>query len=113
MDCSWNKSSVLRVLSSSCPLVLCFLYASPGLFLILVLTVIGLSLREYFHLLQHVSIPVCPYVPAGSLCTGHDGVSERWRCALAIAHVVSQYGGADLSVMLTASQAAHFLPLLV
>jgi len=45
------------------PLVLCFLYASPGLFLVLVLTVIGLSLREYFQILQHVPIPVCTQAP--------------------------------------------------
>ena len=44
------------------PLVFFLLHASPVLFLILVLIVIGLSLREYFHILQHVHLSVCPYV---------------------------------------------------
>ena len=38
------------------PLVLFLLYASPGLFLILVLALIGLSLREYIRVLQHVQL---------------------------------------------------------
>ena len=96
------------------PLVLCLLYASPGLFFLLVLTVIGLSLREYFHLLQHVSIPVCTHV--------------TWLAAFALAMTAYLSAGdvhwlaltlflsmvvLTLSVMLTASQAAHFLPMLV
>src|ERR1041384_7098096 len=44
------------------PLVFFLLHASPVLFLILVLMVIGLSLREYFHIFQHVHVSVCTYV---------------------------------------------------
>ena len=96
------------------PLVLCFLYASPGLFLVLVLIVIGLSLREYFHLLQHVPIPVCPYVPwlaafALAMTAYLSDGDARWlSLTLFLSMVVL-----TLSVMLTASQTAHFLPMLV
>jgi phosphatidate cytidylyltransferase len=94
------------------PLVFFLLHASPGLFLLLVLMVIGLSLREYFHLLQHVHLSTCTYV--------------TWLAALALP-VVAHLGGArwvsltlflsmvalTISVMLTASPAAHFFPMLV
>src|SRR3989454_1988838 len=94
------------------PLVFFFLHASPVLFLILVLMVIGLSLREYLHLLQHVHLSVCTYV--------------TWLAALALP-IMAHLGEAPwlsltlflslvaltMSVMFSASQAAHFLPMLV
>ena len=43
------------------PLVLFLWYASPVLFLVLVLVLIGLSLHEYFHLLQHVDLSLCTH----------------------------------------------------
>ena len=95
------------------PLVLFLLYASPGLFLILVLIVIGLSLREYFHLLQHVHLSVCTYVTwlaAFALAmTAHLGGDARWLSITLFLSMVAL----TISVMLTASQAAHFFPMLV
>ena len=50
------------------PLVFFLLHASSVLFLILVLIVIGLSLREYFHIIQHVHLSVCTYVTWLAAC---------------------------------------------
>ena len=94
------------------PLVFFLLHASSVLFLILVLIVIGLSLREYVHILQHVHLSVCTYV--------------TWLAALALP-IMAHLGDArwlsitlflsimvlTISVMLTASHAAHFFPMLV
>jgi len=44
------------------PLVWFLWYASPGLFLILVLALIGLSLHEYLHILQHIRLSLCTSV---------------------------------------------------
>jgi phosphatidate cytidylyltransferase len=94
------------------PLVFFLLHASSGLFLILVLMVIGLSLREYFHILQHVRLSVC--------------TSVTWFAALALP-IMAHFGDArwlsltlflslvalTLSIMLSATHAAHFFPMLV
>ena len=93
------------------PLVLLLLNAAPEVFLVLVLIVIGLSLREYVHLLRYVQLPVCTYV--------------TWLAALALP-ITAHFGGVHwlsltlflsmvaltLSVMLTTSQKAHFVPML-
>jgi phosphatidate cytidylyltransferase len=94
------------------PLVFLILDASPTVFLVLVLMVVGLSLREYLSLLHHANLPVCPHV--------------TWLAALALpitAHLGGTHGlsltlflsvvALTLSVMVTASQAAHFFPMLV
>lgn len=94
------------------PLVFFLLHASPVLFLILVLIVIGLSLREYFHILQHVHLSVCTYVTwlaAFALpIMAHLG-DVRWLSITLFLSMVAL----TISVMLIASQAAHFLPMLV
>jgi len=94
------------------PLVVFFLYASPGLFLILVLTVIGLSLREYLYLLQQVHLPVCTHVTwVAALAlpiTAHLG-GTHWLSLTLFLSIVAL----TLGVILTASQAAHLLPMLV
>jgi phosphatidate cytidylyltransferase len=76
--------------------------------------VIGLSLREYFHLCQHVSIPICTYgtwLAAFALAmTAYLSDGEaRWLSFTLFLTIV----GLTFSVMWTASQAAHFLPMLV
>ena len=96
------------------PLVFFLLYASPGFFLILVLVVIGLSVREYLHLLQHVYVSVCTYVTwLAALAlpmTAHlSGGSTHWLSITLFLSLVAL----TLSVMLTASQVPHFLPMLV
>src|SRR5215470_9847195 len=92
------------------PLVVFFLYASPGLFLILVLTVIGLSLREYLYLLQQVHLPVCTHVTwVAALAlpiTAHLG-GTHWLSLTLFLSIVAL----TLGVILTASQAAHLLPM--
>src|SRR5437660_3989034 len=94
------------------PLVFFLLHASPGLFLILVLMVIGLSLREYFHLLHHVHLSVCAsvtWLPALALpIMAHLG-DMRWLSITLFLSMVTL----TISVMLTASQVAHFFPMLV
>jgi len=94
------------------PLVLFILYASPNLFLLLVLTVIGLSLREYFHILQHVHLSLCTYVTwlaALALPIMAYLGDVRWLSLTLFLSMVA----VTISVILTASQAAHCLPMLV
>ena len=94
------------------PLVLFLLYASPLLFLMLVLALIGLSLREYFQILQYAHLSLCTHV--------------TWLAAFALA--ITAYFGAvpwlplalfcslvalTISVMLSAAHVAHFFPMLV
>ena len=94
------------------PLVFFLLYAPSMLFLILVLMVIGLSLREYFHILQHVHLSVCTYViwlAALALpIMAHLG-NVHWLSITLFLSIVAL----TISVMLTASHAAHFFPMLV
>ena len=94
------------------PLVFFLLHASPVLFLILVLIVIGLSLREYFHILQHVHLSPCTYVTwlaAFALpIMAHLG-DARWLSITLFLSMVAL----TISVMLTAAHAAHFFPMLV
>ena len=94
------------------PLVLFLLYASPVLFFILVLTLIGLSLREYFQILQHIHLSLCPnvtWLAAFALAiTAHLG----GLCWLPIALFCSLVA-LTISVILTASHVAHFFPTLV
>jgi phosphatidate cytidylyltransferase len=94
------------------PLVVFLLYASPVLFLLLVLALIGLSLREYFHLLQHVHLSLCTHVTwlaAFALTmTAHFG-GWRWLPLALFCSIVAL----TISAMLTASQVAHFFPMLV
>jgi phosphatidate cytidylyltransferase len=52
------------------PLLLFLYYAPKELFLVFVLVLVTLSLREYFHMLAPVQIPVCPkmsYIAAAAL----------------------------------------------
>src|SRR6266487_5271672 len=89
------------------PLVVFLLYASPVLFLLLVLALIGLSLREYFHLLQHVHLSLCTHVTwlAAFALTimAHLGEAPWLSLTLFLSMVAL-----TMSVMLIASQAAHF-----
>jgi len=94
------------------PLVFFLLHASPVFFLILVLVVIGLSLREYFHILQHVHLSVCTYVTWVAVLAlpimAHLG-DARWLSITLFLSIMAL----TISVMLTASHAAHFFPMLV
>ena len=94
------------------PLVFFLLHASPVFFLILVLMVIGLSLREYFHILQHVPLSVCTYVTwLAALALpimAHLG-DARWLSITLFLSIMAL----TISVILTASRAAHFFPMLV
>jgi phosphatidate cytidylyltransferase len=96
------------------PLVFFLLHASSVLFLILVLIVIGLSLREYFHILQYVHLSVCTYVTwlaAFALpITAHlSRGNMHWLSITLFLSIVAL----TISVMLTASQVTHFVPTLV
>jgi len=94
------------------PLVLFLMYASPVWFLILVLALIGLSLREYFHLLQQVQLSVCTRVTLLAACalaiTAHLG-EWRWLPVALFLGMVAL----TISVMLTVSQVSHIFPTLV
>src|SRR5215813_4310724 len=94
------------------PLVFFLLHASSVLFLILVLIVIGLSLREYVHILQHVHLSVCTYVTwLAALALpimAHLG-DVRWLSITLFLSMVAL----TISVMVNASHAAHFFPMLV
>jgi len=94
------------------PLVFFLLHASPVFFLLLVLIVIGLSLREYFHLLQHVHLSVCTYVTCLAAFAlpimAHLG-EARWLSITLFLSMVAL----TISAMLIASHAAHFFPMLV
>jgi phosphatidate cytidylyltransferase len=94
------------------PLVFFLLHASPGLFLILVLIVIGLSLREYLHILQYVRLPVCTsvtWVAAVALpIMAHCGDARGLSLTLFLSLVAL-----TLSVMVSGSQTAHFFPMFV
>lgn len=81
------------------PLVVFLWYASPVLFLILVLALIGLSLHEYFHILQHIQL---------SLCTS---VIVLAACALAIAAYLD--GGRWLPIGLFLSMVALTISVMV
>ena len=94
------------------PLVVFLVYASPGLFLLLVLALIGLSLREYFHLLQHVHLSLCTHVTwlaAFALTIAAHFGGWRWLPIALFCSMVAL----TISAMLTASQVAHFFPMLV
>jgi phosphatidate cytidylyltransferase len=96
------------------PLVFFLLHASPVLFLALVLMVIGLSLREYVHLLRHIHVSVCTHatwlaVMALPMMAHLSRGSTHWLSMTLFFSIVAL----TLSVMLTASQTAHFLPMLV
>src|SRR5712692_97931 len=94
------------------PLVFVLFHASPVLFLILVLMVIGLSLREYFHILQHVHLSGCTYVTCLAAFAlpimAHLG-DARWLSITLFLSMVAL----TISAMLTASEVAHFFPMLV
>jgi len=74
--------------------------------------VIGLSVREYLHILQHVHPSVCTYVTwlaAFALpIMAHLG-EVPWLSLTLFLSLVAL----TISVMLSASQAAHFFPMLV
>ena len=94
------------------PLVFFLLHASPVLFLILVLMVIGLSLREYFQLLQHVHLSVCTYITwlaALALPIMAYLGDVRWLSLTLFLSLVAL----AISVMVLASQVAHFFPMMV
>ncbi len=94
------------------PLVFFLLYASPVLFLILVLVLIGLSLHEYFHLLQHAELSLCTHVTwlaAFALTiTAHLG-GLRWLPIALFCSLVAL----TISVMLTVAPVVHCFPTLV
>lgn len=94
------------------PLVVFLVYASPELFLILVIVLIGLSLREYFHLLAHVQLSLSPgvtVVAAAALAiTVHLG-GWRWLPMVLFLSMVAL----TLSVMLTVTHVSHIFPALV
>jgi phosphatidate cytidylyltransferase len=96
------------------PLVLFLWYASPVLFLVLVLVLIGLSLHEYFHLLQHVDLSWCTYVTwlaafALAMTAYLDGAPWPWLPIALFCSLVAL----TTSAMLTASPVAHCFPTLV
>jgi phosphatidate cytidylyltransferase len=94
------------------PLVIFLLKAPPALFLLLVLALIGLSLHEYFRLLQHVHISLCIHVTwlaAFALTmTAHFG-GWHWLPLALFGSMVAL----TISAMFTTSQVAHFFPMLV
>jgi phosphatidate cytidylyltransferase len=93
------------------PLVLFLLYAPPVLFLILILALIGLSLREYFHLLQSLDLAVLPRVTVlAAWALGIMALGGRdW---LALAFFLSLVA-LTCGVMVSAVPGSHSLPTLV
>jgi phosphatidate cytidylyltransferase len=94
------------------PLVWFLCYASPVLFLILVLILIGLSLHEYVHLLQQVRLSVCTSVTfLAAFALASIAYLGGWRW-LPIALFLSMVA-LTLSVMLIPSHGSPILPTLV
>ena len=94
------------------PLVWFLCYASPGLFLILVLVLIGLSLHEYVHILQQVQLSVCPSITfLAALALAIAAYLGGWRW-LPIALFLSMVA-LTLSVMVLPARGSHILPTLV
>lgn len=95
------------------PLVLFLYYAPPYLFLILVLLLVSLSLREYLQLLAIIQLPVCAktsYTVAFLLVlTAYTPEGERWLPrALSLGMIVLAVG-----VMMTAQPGSHRFPALL
>jgi phosphatidate cytidylyltransferase len=95
------------------PLVLFLYYAPPVLFLILVLLLVSLSLREYLQLLAMMQLPVCAkmsYTVAFLLVlTAYAPDGERWLPrVLSLGMVVLAVG-----VMMTVPSGAYRFPALV
>lgn len=94
------------------PLVLFLVYASSALFLILVAALISLSLREYFHLLQHAQLSCCTRATVLAALvlamTAHLGGGQWLSLALFLSMVAL-----TISVMATVTHVAHIWPALV
>jgi len=94
------------------PLVLFLWYASPGLFLILVLALIGLSLYEYFHLLQHIRLSLCTSVTVlAAFALAIAAYLGGWRW-LPIGLFLSMVA-LTISVMFIPSRGSYVFPTLV
>ena len=94
------------------PLVLFLWYASPVLFLILVLALIGLSLHEYFHILQHIQLSLCPSVTLlAAFALAIAAYLGGWRW-LPIALFLSMVA-LTTSMLLIPSRGSHVFPALV
>lgn len=94
------------------PLVFFLWYASPGLFLILVLALIGLSLHEYLHLLQHIRLSLCPsvtFLAAFALASAAYLGGWRWLSIVLFLCMVAL----TISVMVIPSRGSHVFPTLV
>lgn len=94
------------------PLVLFLWYASPMLFLVLVLALIGLSLYEYLHILQHIQLSLCTsvtFLAAFALAIAAYLGGWRW---LPLGLFLSM-AALTLSVMVRPSRASHVFPTLV
>src|SRR5215831_8413474 len=94
------------------PLVWFLCYASPVLFLILVLVLIGLSLYEYVHILQQARLSVCTSVTfLAALALASTAYLGGWRW-LPIGLFLSMVA-LTLSVMVLPSRESHVFPTLV
>jgi len=94
------------------PLVLFLCYAPPVLFLILVLALIGLSLHEYFHLLQQVRLSLYTNVTfLAALALASAAYLGGWRW-LSIALFLN-LAALTLSVMVLPTRESHIFPTLV
>ncbi len=94
------------------PLVLFLWYAPPVLFLILVLTLIGLSLHEYFHLLPQVRLSLCTsvtFLAALALASAAYLGGWPWLSMALFLNLVAL----TLSVMVLPTREAHIFPTLV
>jgi len=94
------------------PLVWFLWYASPGLFLILVLALIGLSLHEYFHLLQHIRLSLCTsvaFLAAFALASAAYLGGWRWLPIVLFLSMVAL----TISVMVLPARGSHVFPTLV
>ena len=92
------------------PLVFFLWYASPGLFLILLLVLIGLSLHEYVHLLQHIQLCTSvTFLAAFTLAMAAYLGGWRWLSIGLFLSLVAL----TISVMVIPARESHVFPTLV
>jgi phosphatidate cytidylyltransferase len=94
------------------PLILFLSYAPAGLFLCLILLLIGLSLREYFALLAQIQLPTCAgvsYAVAWLLPVSAHFGSWRWLSMALFFSLVALTVG----VMVTSQEVTRLFPMLL
>jgi phosphatidate cytidylyltransferase len=107
-----HRKRITSALAILPPLLLFLYYAPKELFLVFVLALVALSLREYVHMLALVQMPICPkmsFIVAVTLvCVAHFGGAPQLSLGLSLSIMLltlsvmfpSQYGPQRFSALL-------------